>query len=592
MPTLNTKEPYFTNNLFDVNDARPDLLLQYLIQLQRHYSYIPQQEITNLADKSGIPPVRIYGVIDFYSFLHTSPRGHFDILFSDSITDHMSGSRKLLDLLCTKLNVENGQPRDDGRVTIATTSCTGMCDQGPALLVNGRAVTRLDQERIKQIAKFVEQDIPLEQWPDDFFHVENNIHRSDILLQQELEQGAALRILVDQGQQTMLQQLDDSGLRGRGGAGFNTAKKWSFCRDAASEQRFVVCNADEGEPGTFKDRVLLQTRADAVIEGMTLCAGIIGANKGFIYLRGEYFFLQDHLQAVLQQRREANLLGTNILGKDGWAFDIEIHLGAGAYICGEESALIESLEGKRGIPRNRPPFPVTDGYKNQPTVVNNVETFFAATAITLNGSTWFRSRGTKESAGTKLLSISGDCRYPGIYEYGFGVSVAQILADCGAADTQAVQVAGAAGEILPANQFDRHICFEDASTGGSFMVFNQQRDLLGMVQNFTHFFVHESCGFCTPCRVGSSLLKDLVDKVCAGHATQYDLEEIRAIAAVMQTASHCGLGHSAPNPVVSSMDHLPDIYQRRLKSTNYEPAFDLDAALVDSKKMAGQDNAG
>ncbi len=571
---------------------QPGHLLQYLYEIQYQYSCVPEQAIQLLAEKLSLTESHIHGLIGFYSFLHDSPRGAYDILVSDSITDHMLGSRSLLDALCTKLGVTPGTPREDGRVTVDATSCTGMCDQGPAMLVNGWTITRLDESRIADIAGFIESETPVEQWPETFFQIEDNIQRRDILLSDNTREGDALRSLIDKGGEVILEQIESSGLRGRGGAGFKTGMKWRFCRQAEADQRYVVCNADEGEPGTFKDRVLLNAHADEVFEGMTVCAGVIGATKGFLYLRGEYRYLREPLEQVLQQRREACLLGNSILGKDGFDFDIEIHMGAGAYICGEESSLIESLEGKRGTPRKRPPFPVTHGYRNKPTVVNNVETFMAAALIAVHGADWFRSVGTEQSSGTKLLSISGDCANPGIYEYPFGVSIQDILKDCGAADTQAVQIAGAAGFTIPPAEFGRCIAFEDVSTGGSFMVFNQSRELLDMVKNFAHFFVHESCGFCTPCRVGSSLMKDLVDKVHSGHAGQYDLDEMLNIGRLMRSTSHCGLGTTAPNPVLDTLKKFPQIYEARLKHTAYEPAFDLDAALQDARDITGRDDAG
>ena len=366
--------------------------------------------------------------------------------------------------------------------------------------------------------------------------------------------------------------------------------KADACRKAEGSPKYVVCNADEGEPGTFKDRILLNSHADRMIEGMTLCAGVIGARQGYIYLRGEYRYLREPLEAVLQRRRETGLLGSGILGKDGFDFDSEIHMGAGAYICGEESSLIESLEGKRGIPRKRPPFPVNSGFRNRPTVVNTVETFMAAALIAQHGADWFRGAGTESSSGTKLLSISGDCEHPGIYEYPYGVSIREILQDCGARNAQAVQVAGAAGATVPASEFDRVIAFDDLATGGSFMVFDSSRDLLDMVLNFSRFFVHESCGFCTPCRVGGSLLLDLVEKVHAGHASDYDLAEMRHIGNLMQTSSHCGLGTTAPNPVLDTLDKCTEIYSRRLTGKGFEPAFDLDAALSEARRIAGRDD--
>ncbi len=582
----------FISDITALTNNRPGHLLQYLYEIQYQFSCIPPQAIKLLAKKLSLTEAHIHGVIGFYSLLHDSPRGTYDVLISDSITDHMLGSRELLDILCNKLGIAPGTPRKDGRVTVDTTSCTGMCDQGPAMLINGRAITRLDENRIETIAELIESATDIEQWPKEFFQVEDNIQRRDILLSDDSNDGEALRALIEQGDNAILDQIESSGLRGRGGAGFKTSMKWHFCKQAKADQRYVVCNADEGEPGTFKDRVLLDSYADKVFEGMTLCAGIIGATKGFLYLRGEYRYLREPLEQALQKRREADLLGNNILGKDNFDFDIEIHMGAGAYICGEESSLIESLEGKRGIPRKRPPFPVTQGYLNKPTVVNNVETFMAATLIAVHGVDWFCSAGTKESSGTKLLSISGDCDRPGIYEYPFGVSIQQILQDCGATNAQAVQVAGAAGYTIPPQEFERRIAFEDVSTAGSFMVFNQQRDLLDMVQNFAHFFAHESCGFCTPCRVGGTLMKDLIDKVHSGHAGQYDLGEIWNIGMLMRTSSHCGLGTNAPNPVLDTLSKFPHIYEQHLKQTGYEPAFDLDAALQESREITGRDDAG
>ena len=582
----------FIDEVTAASDNRPDHLLQYLYEIQYQYSFISDEAIIRLADKLSMTESQIRGVVGFYSFLHTTPRGRYDILVSDSITDHMLGSRELLSSLCKKLAVGLGQPRADGRVTVDTTSCTGMCEQGPAMLVNGWTITRLDQRRIDSIVDLIEAETAIEQWPKEFFEVEDNIQRRDILLSDDSANGNALRALIEQGSEQMLEQIEASGLRGRGGAGFKTGMKWRFCKQAEADQRYVVCNADEGEPGTFKDRILLNTYANKVFEGMTLCAGVIGATKGYVYLRGEYRYMRSALEEVLKKRREAGLLGKKILDKPGFDFDIEIHMGAGAYICGEESSLIESLEGRRGIPRKRPPFPVTHGYMNKPTVVNNVETFMAAALIAIHGADWFHSVGTEQSSGTKLLSISGDCDRPGIYEYPFGVSIQHILQDCGAGDAQAVQIAGAAGFTLPAREFERCVAFEDVSTGGSFMVFNQQRDLLDMVQNFAHFFVHESCGFCTPCRVGSALMKDLIDKVCAGHAGQYDLDEIHNIGKLMRGSSHCGLGTTAPNSMLDTLSKFPEIYQQRLRHTAYEPAFDLDAALQDARDITGRDDAG
>jgi [NiFe] hydrogenase diaphorase moiety large subunit len=570
----------------------PDRLLQYLVTIQEWYTHIPAAAVELLAEKLHIPSVQIYGVVDFYSFLHREARGDYDILFSDNITDRMFGSQELFDSLCKRLVVKPGVPRSDGRVTVDLTSCTGICDQGPAMLVNGRVVSRLDAKRIRTIAEMVETSIPVSEWPDSFFVVEDNIQHWGILLSDKIVKGSSIECLLERDSDDLLAEIEKSGLRGRGGAGFKTAMKWRYCRDAEADEHYVICNADEGEPGTFKDRVLLNSYADSLFEGMTLCARIIGAKKGFLYLRGEYHYLLDALEETLQSRRNEKLLGENIIGVDGFDFDIDIHLGAGAYICGEESALIESLEGKRGIPRVRPPFPVTNGYLDKPTVVNNVETFIAAAKIVVLGADWFHCVGTEQSSGTKLLSISGDVGRPGVYEFPFGVTINEILETCGAFDVQAVQVAGAAGTTISPREFNRTIAFEDISTAGSFMVFGGNRDLMDMVQNFAHFFCHESCGLCTPCRVGGTLMKNLIEKVIAGHATRSDLNEMRNIGLVMKQTSHCGLGATAPNHVFDTLEKFPYIYEQELAHVDFGPAFDLDAALEASREITGRNDDG
>jgi [NiFe] hydrogenase diaphorase moiety large subunit len=329
-----------------------------------------------------------------------------------------------------------------------------------------------------------------------------------------------------------------------------------------------------------------------VFEGMTVAALAIGAKQGFLYLRGEYRYLLEALEDTLNQRRAAGLLGQGILGRTGFDFDIAIHLGAGAYVCGEESALIESLEGKRGIPRNRPPFPVEHGYLQQPTVVNNVETLCAAALIVMRGGDWYRAIGSAKSAGTKLISVSGDCARPGIYEYPFGVTVRQVLDDCGAGDALAVQISGPSGTCIDESEFGRRLGFEDLATAGAFMVFDSSRDMFEVARNFVQFFAHESCGFCTPCRVGTSMQNSLMDKIAHGMGTRHDLNELARLDRVLQTASHCGLGHGACNPVLDTLKRFRPAYERRLISLDFQPAFDLDGALAEARRMTGRDDAG
>ncbi|HEY0664820.1 MAG TPA: NAD(P)H-dependent oxidoreductase subunit E [Gallionella sp.] len=580
-------EPILGRHGYDASN-----LLQILRELHECIGYLPADSITYLADELAIPRSRIESVASFYSFLNLQPHGAYRVLFSDNITDRMLGGVELMQRMCQQLWVEPGKVSEDGLVSINTTSCTGMCDQGPAMLVNGRAITRLSHQRVQEIGQLIRNRTPLDEWPADFFRVEDNIRRSGLLLDSRLAPGEVLRAALATGGQDIVETIKQSGLRGRGGAGFPTGLKWAATRDAPGESRYVVCNADEGEPGTFKDRVILTRQADLLFEGMTLCALAVGAKQGFLYLRGEYQYLREPLEAVLQRRRDSNLLGAGILGQRGFDFDIEIHLGAGAYICGEESALIESLEGKRGVPRNRPPFPVTNGYLQQPTAVDNVETFCQAALAVHMGAEQYRAIGTAKSTGSKLISVSGDCPRPGIYEYPFGVTVREVLHDCGAVNTRAVQVSGPSGVCVAGHEFDRKLGFEDLPTAGAFMVFDDSRDMFEVARNFVHFFAHESCGFCTPCRVGTTMLKKTMDKIAAGLGTQFDLGEVEHLDHVLQTTSHCGLGRTACNPVLHTLRHFRPAYESRLKSLEFKPAFDLDGALARARQMTGRDDAG
>ncbi len=579
----------FINDLLQINDYQAVRLLSILREIQAEFRFISKETIEILAEELNIERTQIISVVEFYSFLHLQPRGQYDILLSDSITDHMQGKPLLMDYLSEQLNVVIGATRKDGLVSLDNTACTGMCDQGPAALINGLAIPRLDKKRIDQIVDLIKQQTPVCDWPEHFFKVADNILKPGLLLNTQIQQGEALKSTFTRGLKPTLEEIDLSGLRGRGGAGFSTAMKWKFCSEENESVRYVICNADEGEPGTFKDRVLLNSYAHQVFEGMTVCAAIIGSKQGFLYLRGEYLHLYHPLQQVLRELRKIGLLGKNSV-QQGFEFDIEIRLGAGAYICGEESALIESLEGKPGIPRNRPPYPVTQGYLNKPTVVNNVETFLAAAKIAVIGGQQFADLGTKKSKGNKILSISGDCEKPGIYEYPFGTPVSQILTDCGAEDVLGVQVGGPSGSFISTQEFDRTLSFEDLSTGGSFIIFNKSRDILDLVKNFTHFFADESCGFCTPCRVGTSLLKKQLDKILDGYGSAGDVVALEEICQLLKKYSHCGLGQTAANPILTTLERFPEVYQSRLKEISYEPGFDLDASLETARRLANRDD--
>ena len=577
--------------IIDANGRDPTRLLQVLWRAQELYDWISPAVYTIVGREMNLPPARIEAVAEFYAFLYTRPRGKYRILFADNITDRMAGSIALFEHMLKRLKLEPGQTSDDGLVSVDLTSCTGMCDQGPAILVNNRAITRMTPRRVDEICDLVRGSVPLADWPVEYFKVEDNIRRADILLGSKWEPGEALRAAIGRGWQGMLAEMKRANLRGRGGAGFTTAVKWEACRNAPGDVRYIVGNADEGEPGTFKDRVLLQSFSGRVFEGMAVAAYTVGASRGFLYLRAEYRYLLDALEEQLARMREQKLLGRDVCGVAGFNFDIDIHLGAGAYVCGEETALIESLEGKPGRPRVRPPFPVTSGYDGKPTVVNNIETLCKTLEIAVQGGAWYQGLGTKQSTGTKILSVAGDCERPGLYEYPFGVRIAQVLEDCGARSPIAVQVSGASGMCLSEREFGRRIAFEDVPSAGALMVFGKTRDMFEVARNFAHFFAEESCGFCTPCRVGTSLVAELMDKIAAGRGTQYEMNELLRLYQVMRTTSHCGLGQTACNAVSDTVQKFRPSYERRLQAVDFEPAFDLDAALAKTRELAGRDDA-
>ncbi len=376
------------------------------------------------------------------------------------------------------------------------------------------------------------------------------------------EPNAGLKKALSLPRTEVIRLVRESGIRGRGGAGFPTAVKWNLCAVAQADKKFIVCNADEGEPGTFKDRVLLSERPDLLFEGMTIGGYCIGARLGVLYLRAEYTFMREGLELVLEKRRKAGLLGTGILGSS-FDFDIEIRMGSGAYVCGEETALIESLEGSRGEPRNRPPYPVNTGLVGAPTAVNNVETLVACALIVAKGPEWFRRYGTDVSTGTKLMSVSGDCSRPGVYEVPWGTSVAELLDLVGGNDAKAVQVGGASGRTVPRSQFGRRFGYEDLATGGSIIVIGPQRDMLDVAENFLEFFVEESCGQCTPCREGNPKLLEGVRLLKAGRCSSSYLRELQSLGRTMQVASKCGLGQSSANAFLDITEHFrPEIMGR------------------------------
>lgn len=388
--------------------------------------------------------------------------------------------------------------------------------------------------------------------------MKTDVKREGAVIFSEYTRGDAIKKIASMSREDILFEIKESKLRGRGGAGFPTSTKWMLTAAAKADEKYVICNADEGEPGTFKDRVLLLEYPELVFDGMVIGGYVIGAKEGIVYLRGEYEYMLKSLEDYLEQMRKDNLLGENIGGKEGFNFDIKIKLGSGAYVCGEETALIESLEGNRGEARNRPPFPVNTGLNGKPTTVNNVETFASVAHIVVKSGSWYKEHGTDKSTGSKLFSISGDCKQPGVYELPWGTSINELLSMVEAENTKAVQVGGASGVCVPKSQFDRQLGYEDLGTGGSIMIFNESRNMLTVLKNFMEFFVEESCGQCTPCRIGNVKLLEGVEMIEKGEYTFSYIKKLKDLGESMRVSSKCGLGQSSPNPFISILDNFKD----------------------------------
>ena len=350
------------------------------------------------------------------------------------------------------------------------------------------------------------------------------------------------------------EEIKASGLRGRGGAGFPCGLKWDLARKAQGDEKYVICNADEGEVGTFKDRYILERDPFTLIEAMAIAGYAIGAKKGFIYLRAEYHHL-NLLTNAINQTREMGFLEH---------FNIDIREGAGSYICGEETALMDSIEGKRGEARYRPPFPPSRGLWEKPTIINNVETLMNIPQIILNGAHWFNQIGTEQSKGTKVFSVSGDVKKPGVYELELGSRLKELVEDVALAEkVKMVQVGGATGKIIPYEMIDTPLAFESILGAGAVTVFDETRDIIDVVYRSMEFLAEEGCGKCAPCREGTEVMVEILDRFCRGEGLEEDIEVLQKLASTMMLSSLCGLGQAAPIPVIDSLQHFRSSYENR-----------------------------
>ncbi len=544
-----------------VTRRQPDrrhLLLPALHALQDGVGWISPEALAELCARLEVPRAEAFGVATFYALLRTEEGPRTVVHVCDDIACRVRPD------YCEPAGYtgdHGGQP-----VGVHPSPCLGQCDRAPALFVQrsgldgarwaatGSVAGALGGEGATEPAPRVVAAGPA--WLTGRIGVADPAS-----LEEYRAHGGyrALRIALEMGPEAVLREIADSGLRGRGGAAFPTGVKWRAVAASARSERYVVCNADESEPGTFKDRVLLEGDPFALVESMTIAGVTVGASKGFVYIRGEYPTAEDRIAAAIDRARHCGLLGVDVAGS-GLRFDIEVRRGAGAYICGEETALFNSLEGYRGEPRSKPPFPTEVGLFGRPTVVNNVETLHNVPTILTAGAAAFRGVGTADSPGTKLFSVSGEVSDPGVYEVPFGTRLGELLALAGAPDSPgAVLLGGAAGVFVSPEASDVSLTFEDARAAdltlgsGAVTVFGAATDVSDIVERITAFFRDESCGQCVPCRVGTVRQNETILRLRAGSALNGDADLLDDLAAVMSDASICGLGHTAASAVGSAL---------------------------------------
>jgi [NiFe] hydrogenase diaphorase moiety large subunit len=569
-----------------MNEPLRTQMMNRLWEIQLTHSHIRQVDIKELARLFNVSVVEVEGVVSFYHFFHTQPTGKYTIYLNNSIVSDFKGFQRVKEAFERETGATFGSVDRTGTFGLFLTPCIGLSDHEPSALINFQPFTHLNAIRVKDTISALRRGLDVSILSDEPADNVRYTPATGTVFFKDFKPGEVLKKAGIYGSDAVIEGLKRAELSGRGGAYYPTWKKWLAAKEAPGETKFVVCNADEGEPGTFKDRVLMNTKPETLIEGMLLCGFTINAPHGIIYLRGEYRWLLPKLEAAIEKYRSLGLLGKDCGAIKSFDFDIRVQMGAGSYVCGEETALLESLEGKRGEPRTKWFFPVEKGYLQQPTVINNVETFCAATRILELGTDTWGKLGIPGSSGVKLLSVSGDCKLPGIYEIEWGMTVAELLELCEAEDPWYIQISGPSGECISIKDKYRRISMldllarKDIRSGGSIMVFSKQRDLVRILLNFTEFFKNESCGICTPCRAGNFMMQRKLEKLANGLANPQDLADLKNWGIMMKNTSRCGLGKTAPNSIIYAMEKFEDYFVTRL-DRNYNglnQKFDLEAA--------------
>lgn len=548
-------------------------LLPALHAAQEIYGYIPEPVAAEVARGLNVPLADVFGVIDFYAMFYREPVGKTVIHVCTDPACAMAGSENLINELNQQLEFHSSGGDSAPSITVERAPCLGLCSHAPAVLVQGKPVGQADQHTLDDILEGKIAFPRLEIGGTLSLLTANCKLEHPISLAEYQSRGGyeslhkALKLAPDK----IIDEIKKAGLVGRGGAAFPTGIKWEGTARAEGSPKYVVCNADEAEPGTFKDRILLENDPHSILEGLMIAAYAVGSTKGYIYIRGEYLLAYQSMKTAVDDARQAHLLGSNILDST-FNFDVEIRRGAGAYICGEETALFESIEGKRGFPRVKPPFPTTHGLFGKPTSINNVETLANVPLIIRMGADGYRKIGTEKSPGPKLFCLSGDVKRPGLYEIPFGVTFRELLYDMagGIRDGHSFKSAlfgGAAGAFAVEEHLDVPLSFEDLRAAGLplgsgvITVFDETRDIRDICLRLAHFFADESCGKCYPCQMGTQRQLEIMQRVMDGSPLPGDWERLQDTGWTMTDASLCGLGQTAASAVLSAMKTWPELFQ-------------------------------
>jgi NADH-quinone oxidoreductase subunit F len=555
----------FSEYLREISPRGRTMLLPALLEAQERYGYISEENGAAIAEAVGAPLADVTGMIEFYSMLHAHPTGRKMIRVCASPICSLKGAHELLDRTRRSLDGD----LQAGEVYLEKVECLGLCDHGPSALVDEVPIGHASPERIRDSV-------------DDF---QTQIYGTERVITQRCQSITPTSVdeyVASGGFQGLENALamtpkeirtmvDEPDLMGRGGAAFMTHIKWDSAASAPGHPKYIVCNADESEPGTFKDRVLLEYDPLAIVEGMVIAGRAIGSEQGYIYIRGEYSRAQEIMHQALENASRRGYLGEDILGS-GLSFEIEIRSGAGAYICGEETALFESIEGKRGFPRLKPPFPTTHGLFQKPTVINNVETLANVPLILRIGPEAYRKFGSEGSPGPWLFCLSGDIQNPGLYEITQPVTLEELVFDHGGGIAEgkalrAVLLGGAAGKFVPADNLEIRLTHEDARAAnlslgsGAVTVFDEETDLKSVLVDLAYFFAHESCGKCYPCQLGTQRQLEILDRNLKGNPLQGDSARLSDVGWTMTDASICGLGQTAASAVLSALKHWPELFR-------------------------------